>query len=638
MAQLLNLVGLSAGVALYSMLLVMVMRGGRPPGAHRRWDPLLLVTSMLGLVWNLAALPVYELPRMAFNGPFPFLTAIGLGALGFLPAVVVHSVLRGEHEAIHGAVKRAVALVAYGASSVAMLLHLAYAATARPVPSSVGMRLLTYTFVALMPLVAAVTRKQAGSRRALWVAALSIFAVSGLHLSQLHGGELSWPVELLGHHASLPLAFAILYQDYPFALADLFLKRALALLAIVAFAFAGIVAFSRQSAAFERFTQTDPSLVGLLVTLCVVSALVYPAVRRATAWFADRIVLHRPDYRSLRADLMRRVQTHHDLPALFSEVCNLLGPAMSASSVTWRERQSEEAEESLGTVYVRDQRATVLVPTADPPRFVIQVGGLTGGRRFLSDDVATLDAIAIAVARRIDAIRITRERYEQALREQEMGKLASEAELRALRAQVNPHFLFNALTTIGYLIQTAPPRALETLMRLTSLLRAVLRSEGEFTTLGRELELVEAYLDIERERFENRLQVTIEVPVRLRAIRVPALIIQPLVENAVKHGISAKRLGGALAVRAAIEHIAGAGRHLTITVEDTGAGASGPALARGRELGVGLKNVERRLGCHYGDAGSLSIRSVPDVGTTVRMRLPVPATVTEVHDPAQVAL
>ena len=68
------------------------------------------------------------------------------------------------------------------------------------------------------------------------------------------------------------------------------------------------------------------------------------------------------------------------------------------------------------------------------------------------------------------------------------------------------------------------------------------------------------------------------------------------------------------------------------------AGASGPALARGRELGVGLKNVERRLRCHYGDAGSLSIRSVPDVGTTVQMRMPVPATVTDVQDPAPVAL
>src|SRR5437667_425805 len=81
--------------------------------------------------------------------------------------------------------------------------------------------------------LAAVTRGQPGARRALWVAALATFAVSALHLSQFHQGEAAWPVELVGHHASLPLAFAILYQDYPFALADLFLKRALVLVAIV---------------------------------------------------------------------------------------------------------------------------------------------------------------------------------------------------------------------------------------------------------------------------------------------------------------------------------------------------------------------------------------------------------------------
>ena len=267
--------------------------------------------------------------------------------------------------------------------------------------------------------------------------------------------------------------------------------------------------------------------------------------------------------------------------------------------------------------------ASVDVPVAEPPRYAIEVFDLTGGRRLLSDDRAALDAIAALLGRRIDAIRIARERYERQLREQEIGKLATEAELRALRAQINPHFLFNALTTIGYLIQTAPPRALETLMRLTSLLRAVLRSEGEFTTLGRELEVIEAYLDIELARFEHRLAVTIEVPFALRGIRVPPLVLQPLVENAVKHGIAPQRHGGAVTVRASLEAGQAETGRLVLTVYDTGAGASAAALERGRTSGVGLQNVERRLVGQYGKAASLSIRSVPGQGTTVEVRLPI---------------
>src|SRR5207237_5427732 len=120
--------------------------------------------------------------------------------------------------------------------------------------------------------LALVTRGQPGARRALWAAALSIFAVSALHLGQLHHDDSSWPVELLGHHASLPLAIAILYQDFPFALADLFLKRALTLLAIVATAFVAIALFGARSRAFGRFLQ-DPGQVGVLVTLWVAMAL-----------------------------------------------------------------------------------------------------------------------------------------------------------------------------------------------------------------------------------------------------------------------------------------------------------------------------------------------------------------------------
>jgi two-component system LytT family sensor kinase len=189
-----------------------------------------------------------------------------------------------------------------------------------------------------------------------------------------------------------------------------------------------------------------------------------------------------------------------------------------------------------------------------------------------------------------------------------------------LRAQVNPHFLFNALTTIGYLIQTAPDRAFDTLMRLTSLLRGVLRrSEGEFATLGEEIELIESYLNIERARFEDRLRVTIDAPDNLRDLRIPALLVQPLVENAIKHGISPSRAGGEVVISARVAP----GDRLQISVRDTGLGASERALTQGREHGVGLSNVERRLRTHYGDQASFSVHSTLGAGTTVEMSLPV---------------
>src|SRR5260221_944096 len=225
MGELLNLVGLSTGVVLYAMLLAMVVRAGRASGGGPRAaasgsiDPLLLATAILGLVWNLCALPAYELPKVGIEGPFTWLIASGYGALGFLPAVVVQSVLRGERDRVTGLPKQVVAFIAYGVSATAALLHVRSAWMGAPLPSPLGMRLLTYTFIALVIPLAAVTRGRPGARRARAVAALSIFAASALHFSQLPQGDPAWPVELLGHHASLPLAFAILYQDFPFALA-----------------------------------------------------------------------------------------------------------------------------------------------------------------------------------------------------------------------------------------------------------------------------------------------------------------------------------------------------------------------------------------------------------------------------------
>jgi two-component system LytT family sensor kinase len=650
MGELLNLVGFSCGVVLYAMLLAMVVRASRAPGGTPGFDPLLLATALLGLVWNLCALPAYELPKVGIEGPFPVLIAVGFSALGFLPAVVVHSVLRGERDDVSGALKRTLAALAYLVSAVAAVLHVEAAWAGEALPSPLGMRLLTYTFVALVVPLAALTRGQPGARRALWAAALATFAVSALHLSRLHQGDVSWPVELVGHHASLPLAFAILYQDYPFAFADLFLKRALALLTLVGLAFLAIALFSLGSTAFSRFVQSDPRQVGMLVTLWVATALLYPVLRSGTTWFVDAVVLHRPDYRSLGATVARRVQAHEDIESLLTDLSVLLTPALNSRAVRWHEWHAGPhataapsvsvgssaiqtfldanivSEQPLAaTVSAEPLAALVVVPVSEAPHYLLTIATLTGGRRLLSDDLATLEAIALAAARRIDALRFTRERHQRELREQEMTKLAAEAELRALRAQINPHFLFNALTTIGYLIQTAPPRALDTLMRLTSLLRAVLRSEGEYTTLGRELDVIEAYLEIEQARFEERLRVHIDVPLPLRTIRVPPLLLQPIVENAVKHGIGPRQRGGEVTVRARLEGGATDAPKLRLTVHDTGVGATNAAFQRGQLQGVGLRNIERRLANQYGAPASLSVRTAPGDGTTVEILLPIAA-------------
>jgi len=615
MSELLNLIGLSTGLVLYAMLLAMVLRADRTPGVTTRLDPLLVATAVLGLIWNLCALPAYALPKVGVQGPLTPFVAIGLSALGFLPAVVVHSVLRGDGHRLRTAVTRIVAALSYGISAIAAVLHAHAAWTGAAGPSSFGMRLLTYAYIVLAIPVATVTRRQAGARRALWVAALSIFAVSALHLSQVHQGDASWPVELLGHHASVPLAVAILYQDYPFALADLFLKRALTLLALIAGAFVSVTALHAASAGTAI---GGPREVGSLVVLWVATALLYPRLRDGIAWFVDTVLLHRPDYASLTASIAADARDRQDIAAMLDAACRQLQPALSARMLRWRE--VEAGDLAVGT-RLGTTSAIVEIPVAEMPHYRLDVAGLVGGRRLLSDDHAALQSIASLLGRRVDAIRLMRERDVQQVREHEMSKLATEAELRALRSQINPHFLFNALTTIGYLIQTAPDRALTTLMRLTALLRAVLRSEGEFTTLGRELDLIEAYLDIERARFEQRLTVRIDVADALRALRIPPLVLQPLVENAIKHGIAPRREGGAVTIVARGDD-AGADGMLVIVVRDSGVGVTDRDLHRGRATGVGLANVERRLAAHYGGVASLSIVSAVGAGTTVEMRLP----------------
>jgi hypothetical protein len=602
-AGVLNLVGFVTGTALYAMLLVLVARTGTRDGADGRGDRLPLATALLGLIWNLGELAAYGLPRLGLVNDSVGLSAMSFPALGLLAAVVVHSVARGL---AHG---RVITALAYTLSVLAAALHAGTILTGDPSASTLAFQLLTLCFGLLIVPLGVITRAQPNGRRALWVLALVLFAVSASHLGSFHPGDDSWWMQLVGHHAAIPLAFAILYQNYRFALGDLFLKQALTLLAVVGLAVTGYTLVSAVPA--------GPAAVSLLLGLWIATALVAPWVRLAVVRFVDAVLLGRMDYAVLRSNLAREVGDETSIAGVLDLAADRLARALNARRVWWTDGPT--AQEPGGAPACR----VAVVPTADPPYYHLHVGELTGGRRLLSDDHELLAAVAVIVARRVDAVRLTLERYETALREEEMLKLAAEAELKALRAQVNPHFLFNALTTIGYLIETSPGRALGTLMRLTRLLRGVLRSDGEFTTLGREMELVGHYLDIERERFEERLRVGIDVPYTLRRLSIPALVVQPLVENAIKHGVAPSARGGDVEIEARRE-ATGDGARLRITVRNTGAPLDAGAR-RGADH-VGLVNVERRLAGHYGAAASLAL-SVDDQRRTVAtLLLPLSAT------------
>jgi hypothetical protein len=599
-AEVLNLVGFVTGTALYAMLLALVLR--RSPGAVQGTRDVVpqylpLATAVLGLVWNLGELAAYSLPRLGYFNESIGLWAISFPALGLLAAVVVHSVARALPRGI------ALTVIAYGCSIIASVLHLQTVITGDPGPSSLAFLILTISYGLIILALGVLTRAQANGQRALWVLALALFAVSASHLGRFHAAGDGWAVELVGHHAAIPLAFAILYQDYRFALADLFLKRALTLIALVAVAFAGY--------SLATTLPAGPLAAGVLMALWVATSLVSPWLHRRIVRFVDQSLLGRTDYAALGAAIGQALQTRNSIEGVLDVVAERLAPALDARRVWW----TEDGAAGDGT----PTTTRAIVPATDLPRYVVNVGELTGGRRLLSDDLALVETVVATAARRIDQIRLTHERYEVQLREEEMQKLTAEAELKALRAQVNPHFLFNALTTIGYLIESAPPRAMNTLMQLTALLRGVLRSEGDFTTLGREIELVEHYLRIEHERFEERLRVRIDVPQALRRLRIPALVVQPLVENAIKHGVAPSTTGGDVEVTARLER-----DRLIVSVRNTGAPLQPdtglPTVASAK---VGVDNIRRRLSGHYGERATLTLAAEPGRGTIAELVMPL---------------
>jgi len=197
-----------------------------------------------------------------------------------------------------------------------------------------------------------------------------------------------------------------------------------------------------------------------------------------------------------------------------------------------------------------------------------------------------------------------------------------EAEMRALRAQISPHFIYNSLGAIASFVRTDPDRARELLLEFADFTRYSFRKQGEFTTLSEELRSIERYLMLEQARFGDRLRVRLRLAPEVLPVSIPFLCLQPLVENAVKHGLEGRPDGGQITIIAQDYD-----RECLITIEDDGAGEDPETVRRALagELAtdsVGLGNVDERLRRAFGHEYGLVVETAPEAGTKVSVRVP----------------
>ncbi|HXV77026.1 MAG TPA: histidine kinase [Candidatus Polarisedimenticolaceae bacterium] len=272
------------------------------------------------------------------------------------------------------------------------------------------------------------------------------------------------------------------------------------------------------------------------------------------------------------------------------------------------------------------QQAPVVSP--DGTVGVIRLGRRANHVPYFSEDRALLGSLADVFSHMLRAVDLHRKKREQEQLARELSLRASRAELRALRAQINPHFLFNALNTIAALIHQDPARADQTVEQLAEIFRYTLRgSDSEWTPLDDEIDFVRSYLEVERARFGERLSVEITADAEARAHFVPTMMIQTLVENAVKHGVARVRGVARIEVDATV-----AGDRLVVAVRDSGPGfdrATPASVKRGAGGGgYGLHNVRRRLLGHFGAQAALEVRRDETRGRT-EVRLVFPSAMLE---------
>ncbi|HYP13756.1 MAG TPA: histidine kinase, partial [Bryobacteraceae bacterium] len=506
--------------------------------------------------------------------------------------------------------------IGWVASGAAVLLHGAELFTREAGLHRVGLLLIAVVFAVLA--VLSIWRVHAGSERrrlasgVLVPLALILFAGSFVHFETRHAMH-PWSEEIALHHAGIPLALFIVLQDYRFLLMDTFV-RFLASGGLAAGLTLACLAANERWRLLERSAR-DPFLAGLLIVAACCSLVLFAALRGQLQNWLTRRVFRRP---SLQNAISRLIEQ----PAMRSEgewlsaAANVIARHVNAERMDLRAAPADSSlllpEIVTGTSSTLPSDsgwAEVVVPLrfSRGDSVFLLLGRRTGGRRYLSEDLREIAQLSLVVVSQVERFR-----------SDHVERLVTEAELKALHAQINPHFLFNALNALYGTIPRTAEGARRTVLNLADVFRYFLQTERSTIPLAEELRIVKAYIEIEQLRLGERLTVHLDIDPGALHVPIPPLCIQPLVENAIKHGIAGMPGPGSLTLL-----ITRREDRIFVEVTDTGEGFHQHAPTRGN--GVGLDNVRHRLHLMYGTAGQLRIASSQGHGGCVILEIPCAA-------------
>lgn len=596
---LVNTIGHSAGVVIFGILLYLFLVNWWRAREDRSSLP--AVAAALAMFWNLGSLIALAMGPSS-GSVADVIVALSFSVLSVLPAVLLHISLGAQH--------RWLWIGGYLLSAFAVALHGGDLLTAAPRFHYAALLLVTVGFAVLTTISVLLELRQenraAGSRLA---AAMGLFllAISFAHFGSEHPRQ-AWSGEIAFHHAGIPLALFVLLQDYRFLLLDAFL-RFIVNASLAAAAVLISIRVIRSPELTELLEQ--PFEAGLLfVSACLLlTAFVY--IRNRMQGWLTRVIFLRSNVEDVLRELQQLGRAAANETEYRNQAAESIARFLHASRVELVKEYGGVAGQSVpfAVVDAFSLKVPAWAQAVVPLRFsrgdalYLLLGARQGGRRYLSEDFGVLARLQAAVVEQVEQIRGA-----------QMQNLVSQAELKALQAQINPHFLFNSLNTLYGTIDRENTEARRLVLNLSDVFRYLLRSDRTFIEIEEELGIVRAYLEIEKLRLGSKLRTELDIDEAALDASIPLLSIQPLVENAVKHGV-APRTGPGF-VRLTIRQQAG-----TIAIDIANSGECDPRMLANPNGGVGLTNVRRRLALCYGEETRIEVNAGRGT-TTVGFRLP----------------